>query len=160
FASTGAYDYPNQCFGSGCPSTAGWSLTSPEWKSASFEEGLATFFGDVANYWLYAPEPTTCLSTSYCDTSIEKSSGKFNCVTDEDRWALSTDRYLWDVYDTPDDYDATPGYLDDVSVPYWQFFTTLESYPTGFGDHACDEPWKDSSYSSIDNFDGRDQYDF
>jgi hypothetical protein len=152
FVGTVAYSYPTQCTGCGS-----WNLGTPEWLSAGFEEGLATFLGDVAMYWHWAVEPTTCLSTSSCNAwSIEDSAGDGNCAADEHRWPISTDRYLWDIYDTVDDTT----YTDSVNIHYWQFFTTLENYSSGFANYQCDEPWTNSNYNVVDDWDGRDQEAF
>ncbi|WP_437566176.1 hypothetical protein [Sorangium sp. So ce542] len=158
FVATLAYNYPS----TSCPagSTCGWSLNSAEWQSSSFEEGIATFFGDVANYWFDAPVPTTCLSSSWCSTAafnVETSSGlNASCATDEERWAISVERFLWDVYD--DQVDTN--YNDSVSISFSQFFSTLDGYASGFSNRQIDEAWSSSSYTTIDNHDGRNQDDF
>ena len=153
---TGANDYNYPSTGSG----GSWSTTTAEWKAASFEEGLATFFGVRAIYHQANDEPHYCNSTSVCSTGtydLEESTGTTSgsCAADEGRWALSTMRYLWDAYDSHDDSN----YSDAVSSNYFDFFDTLGDYPSGTGDGDKDEPWN-SSYSSKDNRDGRSAEDF
>lgn len=152
FTATLAYNYPTQCTGCGT-----WSLNTAEWMSAGFEEGLATFVGDVAMYWHWATQPTTCLSSGSCALTtfhIEDSSGT-SCGTDQNRWPINVDRYIWDVYDSVDD----PGFVDTTSINYWQIFTTLNAYPSGTANNQIDEPWN-STFTAVDNYDGRSSADF
>jgi hypothetical protein len=152
FRGTGAYDWPNQC-----TSCGGWSLTAQEWKVAGFEEAMATFIGDVSIYWHWAQEPVTCLSSSACgiNTFNTENSTVSGCASGEHRWPLTSERYLWDVYDSIDD----PNYTDTVHIEYWQFFTTLSQFGAGTSNHQADEAWN-SDYSAVDAYDGRSAEDF
>lgn len=147
FINGGNYCYPATA------GTCGWSLTTAEWRAASFEEGLATFFGDTALYWGPNPEPLTCLSVGACSraaaNNVETSTGTV-CGVGEDRWALSVDRYLRDMYDTVDD----PGFNEAMYRPYSEFFDVLAQFSAGTANHQGDEPWN-ASYTAIDNYDGR-----
>lgn len=147
------YDYPNQCRYCGT-----WGPTTQEWQSAAFEEGIASFFATAAMYSAANPNPTDCLSAGYCElwwNNIETSTGWGSCSAGEDRWPLSHERYLWDVYDSVVDGN----YSDTISVPFWYFISSLLNYPTGTNDQQHDEPWN-ASYSAIDDYDGRSSGDF
>ena len=152
FTFTGAYDHPNTCTGCGS-----WSFTSQEWAAAGFEEGLATFAGDVAMYWFFAPQPTTCLSSSSCGIASQhiENSGGSSCAAGNERHPINVDRYLWDIYDSIDD----PGFVDTTAINYWQFFAIMNAYPSGTSNHQIDEPWN-AAFTAVDNFDGRGSSDF
>lgn len=163
---TGADEYP--CYEGGVPphpsvtcsdGDKGWRLNRPEWLSLAFEEGLATFFGDVAMYWHGAAVPTTCDSTDFCTMNIEQSYGDYDdCLVDEYRKPITTVRFLWDIYDSRDDVGI--GLLDEIQIGYGHIVDVLNSYPVGFGDGQVDEPWADATYTTIDDYDGRSPYDF
>jgi hypothetical protein len=145
------YSYPNLC-----TNCSGWTYTSAEWQSAAFEEGLASFIATATMYSSANPNPTNCLSTGPCaldaTNNVEASTGLWSCAQDEGRWTRSHERYLWDVYDSVDDGET-------ISSPFWYFVSTMVTYPGGTGDHQADEPWN-SSYTAIDNADGRSSGDF
>jgi len=133
----------------------GWSLKVAEWSCLSFEEGLATFYGDKALYAQWAREPTTCLSSGTCSTtsySTELSTG--TCGTDENRWALTLVRYLWDIYDNQSDFTG-----ESLAEPYYAFFDTINQFGTGTGEGGKNEPWN-TFLTSIDDRDGRSGRDF
>jgi hypothetical protein len=138
-------------------SANGWNLKSAEHTCGSFEEGIATFIGDRAIYWASSPQPTTCISSSTCSTtdwSTEASTGAgTSCASGESRWALTTVRYLRDLYDTTNETN------DTNSAPFGDFFDAL----AGFGDDAenrdANEPWSDN-LSYLDDKDGRSARDF
>ncbi len=147
FLPGGDYCFPST--GTGC----GWNQTTAEWRAASFEEGIATFFGDTAIYWYSNPQPHTCLSTSACTLNsfdVEASTGSGSCATNEGRWALSANRYLRDMYDSVND----PGFGEAMTRPYGEFFETLATFANGTSDDRDDEPWN-SSRTALDNRDGR-----
>lgn len=148
-----AYSYPTQCTGCGT-----WSLGTTEWASAAFEEGSATFVGDVAMYWHWAPQPTTCLSSSSCSTGTYhvETSGGSSCASGNERFPINVERYIWDVYDTLQDSN----YADTMNINYWQYFVVLSNYASGFANNQADEPWTNSNYNAIDNYDGRSSSDF
>jgi hypothetical protein len=147
----GAVDYEFPSTGKG----GSWSTTTAEWKATSFEEALATFLGTRAIYHQANPTPMTCLSSSACGSSFNLETGSSTCATDEDRQALSTMRYLWDVYDSTVD----SSYSDTVSTNYFQFFDTLNAYPAGTGDGERDEPWN-WAHTALDDRDGHSSADF
>ncbi len=156
---TAADDY---CYPTGtCAATdpqAGWYLTSTEWRSASFEEGLATFFGDTAIYWYSNPQPHTCLKSQAPCTlntyNVETSTGVGFCGAGEGRWALSVDRYLRDMYDTVNDSN----YAEAMHRNYFEFFDVVHNFATGTNNHERDEPWN-STYTVLDSLDGRSACD-
>jgi hypothetical protein len=79
FSNCGAGNYPTACIGVGTPGSCGgsWSIDAGEWKCLGFEEGLATFIGDVSYYWSWATGPryAQSLSASICTGQLEASSG-------------------------------------------------------------------------------------
>ncbi len=138
-------------------SQPGWTLGSDEHKVDAFEEGLATFFGDVAFYWSNAVEPHTCITAAACNTgsfNLETSRSTSCSDPDDYRRAISVDRYLWDIYDTTQDGANS----ESISQNYSTFFDALASYPSGYGDGQHNEPF--SSPTVIDDFDGRSALDF
>jgi len=148
------------CLASG--GCSGWSLTPPmataEYRAASFEEGLATFFGDTAIYWSWSPEPYSCRASSASCTrtaanNIETSTGT-TCASGETRWAISVDRYLRDMYDSVND----PGFGEAMARPYYEFFNVLAQFPDGTGNHQKDETWN-ASFTALDARDGRSASD-
>lgn len=137
-------------------------MRTAEYASASFEEGLATFFGDRALYWQANREPLTCLSRNACSRSannnVERSTGtRSTCATGEERWALTTDRYLRDVYDA----SSSGEWFDTNTESYSYFFEALYRFPNGRGNRDKDEPWKKILFwYSVDDRDGRSARDF
>jgi hypothetical protein len=135
----------------------GWSLNSQEWQAAAFEEGLATFYGDVALYTAAATAPHTCYaSAAPCGTgtfNVETSS-RSSCATGESRWALSTVRYLRDAYDDGVDYTG-----ETLSAPYHAFFDTVHAFDEGTWEDQKEEYWN-ADYSALDDKDGRSAHDF
>jgi hypothetical protein len=132
-----------------------WNQTSAEWACASFEEGLATFFGDRAVYWASSPQPSTCNSAGTCslsNRSTEASTGT-SCVSGENRWALTVNRYLRDLYDTRNEAQ------DTNSASFATFFDTLDRFGGGVGNRDVNEPWADF-LMALDDLDGRSARDF
>lgn len=139
----------------------GWNMSSQEWACASFEEGLATFFGDVAVYGPRNPAPHSCISSSFCAsaTNVETTTGMLSCSTNEGRTAFAVSKYLRDLYDRTN--VAESRVVDPDSVPYFHFFDTLNRYRTGTGNQAKNEPWRRRFFIwSIDDRDGRSSIDF
>jgi len=138
----------------------GWNFRSPEYASASFTEGLATFYGDVALYWYWNSQPLSCLSTGACSTSVnnnvERSTGlRSSCASGEERWALTVDRYLRDVY------DSTNEWFDTNQEHYYNFFDVISRFGNGYGNRDKNEPY--NSFLGIvwvDDKDGRAARDF
>ena len=140
---------------------AGWNMRSAEYAGPSFEEALATFYGDVALYWHWNPEPYSCLSSGPCpriaNNNVETSTGmRSSCSAGEERWALTSVRYLRDVY------DSTSGEsFDDDSEPYYQFFDAVNRFSNGYGNRSKDEPWDGFLWWTwVDDKDGRSARDF
>lgn len=146
-----------------------WSMNTPEWAAASFEEAFATFFGDVVLWQVNATVPTSCLSNINCavnaNTRIEQTNWAVNpntcsvtAANPESRWPLSAERMLWDVYDTVADapYDT----LGEGAGNFWRLFANMTQYGVGINDHDIDEPWQDAARTIIDDRDGRRAADY
>jgi hypothetical protein len=136
---------------------ATWNFTSAEFACASFNEGIATIFGDRAIYGSDNPEPHMCVSAAACDDGsfdVEENSNAGGCTTSERRSALSVVRYLRDLYDTNDDGETN-------EVDFADFFDALAAFPDGSGEKQVDEPWKwDGTDWVLDDKDGRSARDF
>jgi hypothetical protein len=133
---------------------SGWSLQSQEWTCAGFEEGYATFVGDVARYWNSAVAPDTCFpQTDACTTMLETSS-TFSCdfANGEPRWPLSVMRFLWDSYDFRSDFE-------DVAEPYNDLVNNQNNFAIGTANHQRDEPFSGPGGSLADR-DGKSNFDF
>jgi len=135
---------------------SGWNLTSGEFACASFNEGIATFFGDRAIYGPDNPEPHTCISADACadgSFDVEANSRVGGCSTNETRSALSVVRYLRDLYDTTDDGETN-------ALGFGDFFDALAAFPSGNGEKQANEPWLwNGSAWSLDDRDGRSARD-
>ncbi len=140
--------------------SSGWNMTSAEYASAAFEEGLATFYGDTALYWYWNSEPLTCLSTGACsrwgNNRVEFSQGtRSNCNTNEERWALTVDRYLRDVYDSNNEW------FDTNQEPYYNFLDAIGHFTAGYDNRDEDEPYNSIlGIVYVDDKDGRSARDF
>lgn len=133
----------------------GWELDSQENGCIQFEEGLATFFADTAFYSQDAVSPATCISDGICNLMLEPSSGAVGtCASGEDRWALTVDRFLWDLYDNNIDFTSeTFSYtLDDL-------INVIYEFPNGTDDYQKNEPWN-STLTSVVDLDGRSGTDY
>jgi hypothetical protein len=128
------------CYSTPGASSCGWGFESPEWKSRSFEEGIATFFGDVTLYWYWANNPVI--------NGVSRENQTATCAAGQSRWAESVLRYVWDVYDS----HADAGWVDDTQYSYDTIVETLQKFCDGTGDHCADE--------GKVNFDGRSSSDF
>lgn len=152
FKSIKNFCYPNQR----CDQPS-WYPSNPEWRADAFNEGIASFIASVALYRPEAVAPHNCVGIfqSACineDNNLERSNGA-SCALDEDRWPLSTERFLWDIYDdVREDYVVAADY---DRRPFHEFFDRLADYPDGLADHNDDEPWGDSARTVVDNYDGR-----
>jgi hypothetical protein len=62
-------------------------------------------------------------------------------------------RFFWDVYDAVNDADS------DTMQEGWDCFscmyTNIANYPAGVGADQIDEPWSSTTYTTLDNRDGR-----
>lgn len=132
-----------------------WSLNSPENGCIQFEEGLATFLADTAFYSQDAVSPATCISDGICDLMLEPSSGAVGtCALGEDRWALTVDRFLWDLYDDNADFTA-----DTFTYSLSDLIEVIYTFPNGTGSYQKNEPW-DSTLTSVTEPDGRSGTDY
>jgi hypothetical protein len=138
FRSGRNYCYPDPSNDNPNCTNRGWRYTSTEWGAATFEEGLANFLGDVALYSPNARAPLTCLaSKADCGGGLSiESSSRGSCASDENRFALSVERYLWDVFDSNIDY---PG--ESLTKNYFEFFDAINSFDNGHDNLQKEEPW-------------------
>lgn len=140
--------------------TDGWNMRTAEYASASFEEGLATFYGDTALYWYWNSEPLTCLSSGACtrttNNNVESSTGlRASCSSDEERWALTVDRYLRDVYDSSNES------FDNNQEPFYTFFDVVNRFGDGYGNRDKNEPYDSFlGITWVDDKEGRSARDF
>jgi len=154
---TAAYNWPTACTvasPNGC-----WggthTVNSVEWKMASFPEGLASFLGTVPSYWHWAPQPQWCFATfSSCDANgfNQEVRSSSNCAQDESRWELSTQRYLWDVYDSVHDTLYSDLLGADTSSDFWFgiLVNELSTFGSGIADGNVNEPWQTTALTTID----------
>jgi hypothetical protein len=128
------------CYDSPGAASCGWNFTTQEWKSRSFEEGIATFFGDVTLYWYWANNPVI--------NGVSRENQTTTCASGQSRWAESVLRYVWDVYDS----HADTGWTDDTQYSYDTIVEALQKFCDGTGDHSVNEGQV--------NKDGRSSSDF
>jgi hypothetical protein len=125
------YCFPNQG-GDGC----GWTMNGPEWASVGFEEALATFYADTSLYSPWARAPHSCLASAVaCGDgffNIEESHAQ--CGADENRWPLTTMRYLWDAFDSNVDIAG-----ETLQRNNYEFFDTINAFDNGNANHQKDE---------------------
>mgnify|MGYP004353315331 FL=1 len=104
--------------------SGGWSYDSSEWSCAAFEEGVATWFGDVSRFWYNATSPTTCFSMGGCvpdpDKNIETSSGS-SCASGSDRSMINNLRFIWDIYDVANDGETVAEHYSYVTDGLFYF---------------------------------------
>jgi hypothetical protein len=158
----GNYCWPSTVSSTG--SFCNWSLGTPEWAAASFEEAFATFTADSTLWSPDAVEPTSCLSQGRCDHAVDgnlielthypysTNNCSLNVNDPEARWPISTMRYLWDIYDNHNDADGDT--IAEGWSNYWRMYGNLTNYPSGTSPGQKDEPWN-STYTAIDDYDGR-----
>ncbi len=100
----------NLCVKYGYPATTGtgWNHDSPEWTCASYGEGFASFMATVSRHWYNSTLASECLGneTGQCNLDVESSAGSTCTPASEKRWPLTTQRFLWDSYDTSNDGEA------------------------------------------------------
>lgn len=126
------YSYPSTT----CSPTAGWTLESPEWEAAAFEEALATHLADVALYRPSARQPHSCISSDACgDDSFNVETAPI-CGPDQQRVVLNHMRYLWDNYDTRVDY---PG--ETLARPVSDVLETIFAFANGLDNRQKNEPF-------------------
>jgi hypothetical protein len=144
------------------PGDGGWAHNDAEWKASGFNEGIASF---VASTVLYSPQavaPYDCViaDASPCPQNgfdLERSNGaSCDTVAEEHRWPLSTERFLWDIYDQVEENFIFSGDFD--SRPQWELFDRLANFGSGTNDHEVNEPF-DATLSYLDDRDGRSSED-
>jgi hypothetical protein len=147
---------------------AGWNLTSNEWRGAMFEEAFATFLADVALYNWNAPQPHTCVGavSAACVTNAFDIEVNPGCTGDSSHTVINNIRYLWDVYDGPQDTfmgchgcSCNP-VTDTVGLDQWEFIQNLSVWPVGFGFRDNNGPWIDGTFSGLDDRDARSYAEF
>jgi len=136
---------------------AGWSITSPEHMCAGYEEAYATLVGDIGRHWFNAPQPFACgYETGVCSLNTETSSaaggGSCDGSVEEERWVLTTLRFLWDVYD-----DVNDGGSESVRQTYDRVIDNQGNFAIGTANHQRDEPFAGGTLSDQD---GKGQFDY
>ena len=151
------------CYDGNCD----WSRTSPEWGNVAFEEALALHFADVTLWLPSSVAPTSCASQFRCavnsNNNIEETHWAVNPSTcnwgdEEERWAISVERMLWDVYDSV--AEVAEENVSEGTGHFWRLFANVTQYPAGIDDHEIDEIWKNSARTVIDDYDGRNAEDY
>lgn len=146
------YNFPSTTAG------GGHTYDTPEWSSASFEEGLVDFLGIVGHYWFNAPEARACLTISpnrVCANTVPADQGinleqNPTCAgTNENRFQRNTTRFLWDYYDSNDE-----GSGDVFTEGYWHFLDANNDFLNSAGNNGKNEPWN-TALTAIDDVDGR-----
>jgi hypothetical protein len=156
------------CYPDSSATNCGWLLNSAEWAGVAFEEGVATFLGDVALYAPYAVAPHTCLSSGSCGTNVinnVESSGGTACYTDDNRRPINNIRYFWDIYDSRADFPA-----DTLNRGMWEVVDIINAFDNGVDNRQKDEVWSFVSWVGqygevysfwwVDDVDGRSAIDF
>ncbi len=159
---------------------------SPEWQAAAFEEGFANFVADTGLYTDQSFAGVTCSFVGipcpegelYLEYSTALLLGcPFNNLGDKanwqdsSRWEISTENYLWDIFDSNIDnvvggscngLPAGTQFSDNINRPFFEFVDTLGNYVKGLANHQTDEPFSSTSYSdsSVVRRDGRSHRDF
>jgi hypothetical protein len=136
--------------------SGGWSLDSPEFESAGWEESIATHAGDVALYGPDAKQPHTCFASELpCSAGVFNIESAGDCTEpDSNRQVINHIRFHWDVYDTVKDSDA-----DSVSAPIAALWDVLGAFPNIDGEGGINEFWNPTGTSGDDD-DGRCALDF
>jgi hypothetical protein len=65
---------------------------------------------------------------------------------------------LWDIYDDHNDADSET--LAEGDTAYWHLFANMQNFPAGVANRDIDEPWSNTNYDTIDNYDGRGMNDY
>jgi hypothetical protein len=142
----------------------GWSLNTPEWGAAMFEEGLATALGDMSWYAHDAWQPHTCSALFVAQScplntfDIEWSPGPAaTCnatMTNGERWPLNALRYVWDTYDSR--VDGSDNVYRDVAG----VIDALNQFPHGRANGEDEEPWCCAGFCWLCDRDGRSSVDY
>jgi hypothetical protein len=144
---------------------AGWTMTSAEYSSASFEEGFATFAGNRTIYRQSNTNPTNCNGIGVCSTAAnnlyELSAGSGNCVGGtaaanfNQRAAINVLRYLQDLYDANADFAADTNQLSFAAT----FDSLNEFLANGTGNRGENEAYN-AALTAIDDLDGHCTTDY
>lgn len=139
----------------------GHTLISPEYACAQFEEGFANFIAATALFNKNAQTPFAycfgagpCMNLNYNIEQSNGASGACQTAGEENRWEISTARFLWDLYDTVVDYSG-----DVYQQPLYTFIDTIHSFDNGTGNRQKNEPWN-SALTVQQKPDGRSTYDY
>lgn len=161
YSSTSSYDYPATS-----DRMTGHSLDSAEWGAVQMTEGFADFVANRTYYWQTAKQPLVCKSSTFCPTNATDLEAN-DCPStgaSPSRRESNAARYFRDLYDSSEDY-----YGERLSYAFGTFFDTIDAFPSGYGNGARDEPWRESCAwywlglyctTSIDDRDGRSVQDF
>ncbi len=134
-----------------------WTYEGPEHGMAQMTEGYATFLGDLAVNGRSMTRPRSCWTAaapcSNSDTRQDEELPQSPCADTRPRWPFNFTRYLWDLYDTHQDYAG-----ETRSFPYSYFIDAITSFMHGTGNHQLEEPW--SCAGSLCEPDGRAPLDY
>jgi hypothetical protein len=153
------------CYTGAAP--CGWTRWTPEFGHAAFEEAYALFFADVTLWLPSSVAPTSCTSQNRClvnsDFNIEETHWAVNPSTcdwtnEEERWPISVERMLWDVYDSVAEVGAEN--VSEGAGNFWRLFANMTQYSAGINDHQIDEIWQNSARTVIDDYNGRNAEDY
>ncbi|GEM_PF-2094150 len=162
----GTFDYPPNvyCYPNTSGTNCNHTLSSQEWGSAQFEEGLATFMGMAGAFDPSSHDPIYCIgqgedicappSTSSLSVDLETSLGS-NCTNADRRREINSAKYMRDLYDN------TTG--DGMQISFSNMMVSIHSFYNGIGsstgNHGKNEPW--SFWKTyVDDFDGRSTRDY
>lgn len=159
----GWYCFPSQT------GNCNWALNTDEWGGAAFEEGLATFIGDLSLYNFNALAPHTCLAGVSGTGGNACANNTFNVETSpgftSEHTVINITRYLWDIYDEPID-SATSNvggcggtFTDHLGRDLFEFMDTLSNYTKGTGTRQHNDVWN-PALNAFDELDGRRYHDF
>ena len=138
---------------------SGWTFASSEWEGASWEESIATHYGDVGLYYPWAAAPFSCLNMGACPNAQDA----FNialeptgscAVAEAARMAGNHTRYHWDLYDSSADFGG-----EVWSLPIYESIDTVGTYTSISGEGGIDETWN-LARTTLDDRDGRSTRDF
>ena len=129
-----------------------------------FEEGLATFLGNVSAYWSGNPEPLACDSSMQFLPCSSFNSGTI-FLENSDAYAGTVSRheedvakYLRDLYDASNpNPNATNEYRDTTNLNFYHIVDSINDFTSSYGNGGKNEPFSGGNY---DDLDGRSARDF
>jgi hypothetical protein len=160
-ATNGVYDhlncltFPEECSFEPPTEPQNWFFTNPEWSSAAFEEGFATFHAAVGLYAASNPSPHVCSDAAIaCATSFYNVESVPSCTDGtQSRSPASVTRYFWDAFDSVADPMALfPAGETATPVPFPTILDALQAFPDGTANGAESE--------SVVTEDGRSLVDY